>query len=683
MNGMTARLALNIESPLVTTSASNFRPTTWPPSDDAPVVIDKNGEVLSRYGDPIWNLTPWANKPTVINFGDGQQRKGHPYISQANANILRLITAWWLWGPRSVVKASTLHTQHRVLRPIFILCTKEDIVASDLVRFPAVADKLLEVLQPSSAEFAFSLLHMLFAQRDQVGITLLDHEGLRRLEAAIPRHESRQTPYIPPRIWTYQINRLREFLEDFESHRQRIEDCFHFCLKAYTRNYGSMAAACSSKNIHLHPFAVRSERYKPDSNVTYLGKFSDVALTFEIDDLLRKWCLAPSRPFDDCTIRILSSYFTMVGRVSTAYLLNFSMMRISEAWSLRSNCLEVEVDDAFGAIYLLRGVTTKTVDDDNGRWIASPSVALAVNAASCVSRLRLIAGAGDPRVPINHEDVQNPFLVVRPYEPWGNAINANEELAVRPQYPSYQQVIADHPNLFDVEHLRVTVEDLQIAKLITPGLDTTSCGVGTIWGFSWHQLRRTGAVNMQASGIVSDSSIQYQLKHATRAMSIYYGQGYSQVALNNAARTEYIRTMYEILGLEISRLVSDRFVSPYGSERKHAILNFVSKSDSQKLAAAARAGRVSWRETQLGGCTRRGPCEFGGIDNIVRCGGGDGKQPCADALFDRDKVPKIKTLQQLVAARLKDAVEDSPYRDSLIAQQLAMENALSVLNSSK
>jgi len=186
-------------------------------------------------------------------------------------------------------------------------------------------------------------------------------------------------------------------------------------------------------------------------------------------------------------------------------------------------------------------------------------------------------------------------------------------------------------------------------------------------------------VKMQASGLVSQASLQYQAKHATREMSLYYGQGYSQVRINDSARIEYVRTMYEMMGKEIARLFSERFISPYGPKRKQEILQMVAPADHKKLLAAAREGKVSWRETLLGGCTKRGPCEYGGIDNVIRCGGGDGRGPCSDALFDRERQGSIRQFLKVIATRLADAPEGSPLRESLEAQQRAAENALDLL----
>jgi hypothetical protein len=249
-------------------------------------------------------------------------------------------------------------------------------------------------------------------------------------------------------------------------------------------------------------------------------------------------------------------------------------------------------------------------------------------------------------------------------------------------YPSYASVLKDYPKLFDPAELCVTQEDWNVAKLITPTLDETIFGVGKIWRFAWHQLRRTGCVNMQASGLVSDFSLQYQLKHQTVATSLYYGQGYSGITFNRTAKAEYVRTMYEMMGKELAVLLSDRFISPHGEERKQAILKIVSQSDHQRLLTAAASGRVAWRATLLGGCTKSGPCEYGGVDNIVRCGGGDYRAPCADALFDRERTLSIARLRTAISKQLEVAEVGSPYQMSLQAQLRATENTLDAISKS-
>jgi hypothetical protein len=64
---------------------------------------------------------------------------------------------------------------------------------------------------------------------------------------------------------------------------------------------------------------------------------------------------------------------------------------------------------------------------------------------------------------------------------------------------------------------------------------------------------------------------------------------------------------------------------------------------------------------------------------VARCGGGDGSAPCIDALYDREKAPQLLQLQRVIAIRLDEAPMGSPYRQSLEAQQRAVENVLDVI----
>lgn len=97
---------LQIESSIITTDAENFRLSSWPPSAEFPVVIDATGNVVSRYGDVRWDLSPWADHTLTIHFGDGpgQGRR----INPENALLLRKVVAWWLWGAGAVRSAGSL-----------------------------------------------------------------------------------------------------------------------------------------------------------------------------------------------------------------------------------------------------------------------------------------------------------------------------------------------------------------------------------------------------------------------------------------------------------------------------------------------------------------------------------------------------------------------------------------------
>lgn len=238
-----AELGLAIKSPIITPSSQCFRPPSWPPPRDWVVVEDSLGNPVSRWGDSYWRLDPWVNKPLGLNFGDGPVFNTSS-IDSANADILRLLVTWRIWGMRGVRNVRTLISNfYSPIRNIIALCSRQGILASDLVRFPAVIDLIPSVLAPSAFEKVIAELYRLLDARQTLGFVILDHHAIKKISTANPNHQSKQTPYIPPRIWNYQINRLEECLNDFMEHREKIEKCFEFVLDAYAHNYGSLTNA--------------------------------------------------------------------------------------------------------------------------------------------------------------------------------------------------------------------------------------------------------------------------------------------------------------------------------------------------------------------------------------------------------------------------------------------------------
>lgn len=679
MNSKNYLTGLTIDSDLATPDKVNYSLPSWPPPMNFPVVIDSDNNVVSRISDSTWDLSLWARKPCKINFYDHPEIKAPKRISVENAYIFRLILAWWLWGPNSVQTPATLTARHNQILPVFILCSDNKICVTDLHKFPAVWEKLYNGIPRSRAEPALMLFHTLLEQREQLGFTILDRECLRRLEASLPAHNSRQTPYIPPRIWNYQICRLKECIDDYLRHKEQIKECFDYCLNYYVAFYGDWSLVfqpSSTRRLDQStPFS--SRRDNKQKCAFPIQTFQEVATRFGIFELLKRW--TNSRRASPLSVSSLAAYFTLTSRASIAYVMNFSLMRIEEAWRLRANCLIEETDPILGDILIIVGETTKTIDDNDARWVVSPGCKDALEAASTIAKLRAFAASLHPGLIISNEDLENPYLSIRSYEPWAGSKNQLLPASILQIYPDYKSFQEDYHKLFNSNELLITENDLITARLINPDLDLNIFQTGKVWRLSWHQLRRTGAVNMQASGLIRDSSVQYQLKHSTRAMSRYYGQGHTALSLNNETRVLYLRTMYEVLAKELASLFSDRFISPYGDERKEDILKTIDPNDLKKLAKQARKGEVPVRDTLLGVCTMRGACEYGGIDNIARCAGGNGGSPCAHALYDQEKESTINDLKLIVTTRLKSAPAGSPYRESLEAQLKAAENFLNVI----
>lgn len=671
------QLGLRIDSPLVHPGAKNFRPPSWPPPPDWPIILDENGIVQCVYSDSVWSLDVWEGSPLKLNFGDGNVRGKR--IDKPNADLLRLCTAWFLYGTKGTRDPASLAGKVATIKSVFAVCSQERIVATDLVRFPKVVDKVAQALAPSTFDNAVTVLHDLLDAQDALGFCLFDKDGLARLASLQPKHQVKQTPYIPTRIWTYQAMRLRECLTDYLTHREQVQACFDFCLEAYATNFGSLKGAvnASSKgNGSRTPFQHRPPKHKP-INCVYHGSFVQTADRFGVTALIEKWVAPFTGKRGEKQLAKFSQYLDLVSRVGMAYQLNFSLMRIEEAWNLRSDCLIVEKDERFGDIYMLRGETTKTDPDADARWPVSESARLGVEVMAHVAGLRMQCARERDGIGISPYDYSNPYLISYAYEPWSSG--KNNSYRMRPAILNYAQVVNLCPRLFDATELTITEEDLRIARLITPSLNPDEFKAGVQWRFGWHQLRRTGVVNMLSSGMVDEPSLQFQLKHLTRVMTLYYGRNHSRLNLNLNTRTMFLKTMYQEFGRELRNLQSPQFVSPLSPERKVAIVTLIKETEAHNLDKAARQGKIGARRIRLGFCVKNRSCPYGGHEAIAHCIGGDNGKGCPDLLVDITKEPEIRAYEDVVNDQLTVVHPDSPRYSRLQVEKRAIRKYYEVI----
>ncbi|WP_202967607.1 hypothetical protein [Comamonas sp. E6] len=656
-------LGLQINSPLAHPEAKNFRPPSWPPPSDWAPIVDAQGMAQCVYADSCWPLDVWAGSPLKINFGDGKKNRG-VHISPANADLLRQCATWFMWGSRGCRTPTSFAFKVTTLKPLFAVCTREGIVATDLMRFESIIDQIATSLAPSQFDNAITLLHELFDARKELGFYLLNPDGLARLAKLAPQHEAKQTPYIPPRIWTYQLSRLRECLEEYVNHAIRIEECFEFCLDAYAHNFGSLKQAINTKR---QPGTSPFNSNNPSGDLKYLGSFKLTTDRFGVTELFERW-VGPLKGKKQITR--FSQYLDLVSMAGLAYLLNFSLMRIEEGWNLRSDCLQVEKDEKFGEIHILCGETTKTDPDSDARWPVSKSASLAIDVMKHIAALRMRCAKEHGNIGVTLGDENNPYLISYQYEPWSKG--KHRSYRTRPSQRPYQQCLNAYPQLFDPTQITINEEDFRIARLITPSLDTAKFKSGHPWQFAWHQLRRTGAINMLSSDMVDESSLQVLLKHLSRVMTLYYGRNHSRLALSEETRILFLKTMYQEIGRDLRKLPSPQFTSLLGPRRKEVVIAFITENDAISLETAARQGKVGARRIRAGFCVNHRSCSYGGIEAIAHCLGGDDDKGCPDLLLDIGKEADIRIYEKVVDTQLKIAHPNSPRHRSLQAEKRAI-----------
>ncbi|MGF6658222.1 hypothetical protein OKW34_008812 [Paraburkholderia youngii] len=680
-------LGFKLPSALITPENACYRPPHWPPPADWVVSEDVLGNPLSRWGGPSWDYSAWVGKSFILNFAGGRHSKSVPTLGPENQDVMRLLATLLMWGPYGEKSWRWIRNCFDILRRIVVLCEHESILASNLARFPKVLSQVPGLLKNASMRKTLLItLDRLRRSEHLIGFELVDERGIRLLSAAFAedgKDKGEQTAYIPPRIWTYQNLRLRSCLDEFLEHRQQVEDCFNFCVDAYAHNFGSLESALAPRKRSgcFPPFSLQKKGAGNRSGQHYYGPFELTAKKFGIDALLQRWVRPPNgKPIN---IRCFSAYLTLIQYAGFAYIANFTLQRLEETAESRSDCFVWDEDPVLGRIPVVRGETTKTDPDSDAWWPTSPSVEVAVKAMTSVAKLRMHCAASDPRVNCSAYDKANPFLLHTSFEPWSCAPGECKPYSIRPNVMSYQGFAQRFPQLFDVQTLKITEADLATARMFTPNLNKKGkFKVGTIWPLAYHQLRRTGAINMFASGLLSDSSIQVIMKHVTLDQTRYYGQNYTRARFNKEYEAITVSARYEVMAKQIENLVEDRYVSPLGEQRKQEILAYLlSPKDFKSLVKASEKCEASFRETRLGGCTKRGHCEYGGIESIAPCAGSKGRKPCRDAIFDKAKRLSVERQLENAERGVKESQPDSPRATYLESEAQGLRNYLNVINN--
>lgn len=500
-------------------------------------------------------------------------------------------------------------------------------------------------------------------------VSVAEADGANAREHAVRRYG------VEPETWSLGRSHVG-CLDDFLAHQDKIEECYRFCLEAYKTNA-----------LGRSPYAVKQQFHRPfepsiPPDTTRLGRsfhgeFRLTAERFGLDDIFERWVGWGDQP----GIRMLPRYLSLISYVGLAYVLNFSLMRIDEGAKLRVGCHDVERDVLGDDIHTISCETTKTMYDGDARWIVSPSIEVAIQAMTSVSQLRMQATRLGPGYKVSKDDDERPLLLPRVDEPWksGRKFAGGERMVAR----SYSDLIGYETKLFDQDMLRITDQDMALALQMNVNLDPEEFAVGKVWPLTWHQLRRTGACNMLATGLVGEGALQYQLKHLSRAMSRYYGQNYYKLksSLDDDARGYYLREMYQSIVRDFNAMQGDDFVSPHGEKRKAQIIELISEKDHKALLQSAEKGALSYRETFLGGCAKPGAaCPLGGISNISGCAGHGDEPACIWAMISKTKRTAISQLHSAFEEQLGEAQKGSPLQESLRIQLESAERALHVID---
>lgn len=657
-------LRFMLSSDLVKVGSPLYQPPCFPPPTDWAISVDRQGASLSKYGDNFWDFRAFERSATFNYRKDG--------VSERNILLVKKATFLLLYHPRLFPgRIRSCNAPFRVLIKIAIVCDRYGLMISEVERFPMIHQEIADALQCTSFKVYVNFLHKLRLYSDVLGFEIFGKRGLAFLSSQLRSHDPVQTPYIPPRIWAYQVNRLNECLDDFFEHETRLEKALSWLSSAYFYNASNV-----EDDIYHSPFSYPTAN---KNRVVFSGGFEEFSKEYGLIELFDKWLCKPDLIYR-CSR--FTAYLNMVRDAALFYIMNFSLQRLKEAGSLRSDCFLLEHDERLGDIAMLVGETTKTDPDDDARWIVPKRVKKAVDAASIVAKWRL---KYFPTKDTNPEwESRSVPLSLAGTEPWiafkSKNLNSENELISEHRIGEF---IERNPFFFEPNQMIVTEDDWKIAVSMTPNLgNRDGFGIGLQWPLAAHQLRRTLNVNMFASHMVSDQTLQWLMKHTSQKMTLYYGRYSINLRLNSDAQTSVIVESYKAIYRQLSSVLTDSIenVRPHTKLMiPTSIVNLVEAEEEKKLTKLIAKGHIGVRRTLAGFCMKAGTCEYGGIESIVQCAGSEKKGICADAIFQRKNEPALRRLKAAHEKEIESLPKDSPRFHALKKEIYAIEVYLSVI----
>ena len=633
------------------------------------------GEVVSRFRDDCWDCRAYGQKST-FNFAtwwDESKRGSMDELARTLTDEVKLIH----WLLQNNTTANGGRSRGRATMPLVMSSLKG--IAKIAYGLGITLDeaehsvKFQVALKTSIAASAVGLM-----SHDTLTILLADlahFQSVSNIQCTVPRlvpedalhdiqlllqrlkksklAEKKQTPLIPARLFAKFITGALEQLNALEPHLSKL-DAF---IKAV---YADPNLFCSNYAERRNNLS-RAKRLYPDRKFP-LDKSMWVS---KVETLKRYGLCELFAAHDIDTVREVAGLITHYQVLCVMLIHAFSGMRQSEVRVMPYEPVIHPAAKGFGDLPVFVSHLKKFEQANYSRaltWATSQEGVYAVQIAQQLARLDWFRNR-----PANEAFPDNAPLWISPRSDRQN-----------PQ-GHYALPIAHNFCRTDewtnaVQSLGLVIEQDDIDELVTFDAfrnwdDDPRFSVGNLWPLTSHQFRRSVAVYASRSGMVSLPTLKTQYKHLSATMTAYYGENssYAQSFLidekgNPIERASILSAFRDEKQFNASLLLHERVLQaseplkgPKGTEiqlakdRGKLPKMLSSRAETEK---AIKQGRLSYKETPVGGCMLKGVCPHFGIDVVLPC-----TSNCKDAVLTKDKlrtyVENLRFEQEVMSPKSK------------------------------
>ena len=207
----------------------------------------------------------------------------------------------------------------------------------------------------------------------------------------------------------------------------------------------------------------------------------------------------------------------------------------------------------------------------------------------------------------------------------------------------------------DYDELKITDSDKKEIQEIEFNRNYKNVEIGKAWRFKSHQYRRSLAVYSIQSGIVSLGTLQIQLKHQFREMTLYYTNGASYAKKLFNIPKDHIANDFDQIKPELETLayikevlfsedklfgIHGNFVETNSKQKRKKDFNIYFLENRNKILKQFKNGEISYKETALGGCISTEACDSKlscSITACFDCHGGILKKSKIDNVIQKQK----------------------------------------------
>lgn len=598
------------------------------PSNKFIVSKTKSGDVLSVYGDDIWDFRPYQlagdSGPARIHFDT------LPSHLIEEAKWLMFLFIYVVdSGKATALSVATLDSYMRTTRSLSLYASKRELIIKEVLEDE---DELISYISTLSAKCQLRSLSSFIKNLISVGteISGLDILGERSVHEILKKISTYpdyvQHPVIPPRLLSALIDQLSALIEDNHDNLEQ--------LILFIENMEKDSCFGRSHVVQRN-FGYRLSNFSPT--------FSEASKIYGLDLFFQGYRVKDVKSF--------STFLTQFQHGCRMMIHIYSGMRKSEAFSLKSDCLFHS-----NGTYKFIGETSKLIGQKKQvAWITSQNIQ---NAYEFLNKLSKVLGKT-----LNLKPKDTPLFITPSYIVLSRK-GAFDGENVWQNVGSCKK--GEVFNLLNVDEFRITEADIADLEKVDPFRAWESeeaFAIGEVWRFTTHQFRRSLAFYASQSSVVSLPTLKRQLKHISREMTIYYCQTRQlDEDFKNKDHPSMLMMREKPLADAMTYLnqiiLSDEQL--FGAHGKFVEKNMVSQKKEwaltygrEELVKKFKNGEIAYKETALGACMTIKPCDKKAMREIAAC------VSCDRAVIKPSKLIKTIKRQEEFVCELKKMNPDS------------------------